>query len=114
MNKVAYSTNASHRMADVQLSDLQYENQGYRTGKMKQIRTISKSHNKSLPKTAVNFHKMKKGLYLNSNRKDLQEFCQKQQKLLSAYNVHYEDPNAANFSANDAFDNNNDGGSMQE
>ncbi len=64
-------SHTSHRM--VELSDLaEYERRaGYRTTVNMGAKTISRSNNKSLPKTAINFHKMKKGLYLNQNRKDL-------------------------------------------
>ena len=41
----------------------------------------------SFPKTAVNFHKMKKGLYLNSSakRKDYVNFINKQKPFMHAY-----------------------------
>ena len=41
----------------------------------------------SFPKTAINFHKMKKGLYLNSSakRKDYVNFINKQKPFMHAY-----------------------------
>lgn len=46
------------------------------------------SRSSAMPKTAVNFHKMKKGLYLHKAHKDFSQFLNKQgKKIYDAYDI---------------------------
>jgi len=57
------------------------------------IHNDSSSFASSMPKTAVNFQLMKKGLYLNTNakKKELMMFAQKQKSFMKAYNFSLRD-----------------------